>query len=71
MDDLKQSLPNKFLVSYDVVSLFTNIPLDETIDLAVNLIKSQDPNIKMNHVQLRKLFLFATSHTHFVYNDQY
>ena len=27
-----------FLVSYDVTSLFTNIPLSETIDLAVNAI---------------------------------
>ncbi|XP_068734593.1 uncharacterized protein [Montipora capricornis] len=29
---------DKFLVSYDVTSLFTNIPLSETIDLAVNAI---------------------------------
>jgi len=27
-----------FLVSHDVTSLFTNIPLTETIDLAVNAI---------------------------------
>ena len=72
VDDMKQvSLNNKFLVSYDVVSLFTNIPLDETIDLAVNLIKAKDSSIKMSHAQLRKLFMFATSQTHFLYNDQY
>ena len=72
IEDLKNvSLQNKFLVSYDVVSLFTNVPLSETIDLAVNLIKSNDPSVKMSHAQLRKLFLFATSQTHFVYNDQY
>ena len=72
VEDLKQvSLQNKFLVSYDVVSLFTNIPLDETIDLAVDIIKSNDPSVKMSRVQLRKLFLFATSQTHFVYKGQY
>ena len=72
VEDLKQvSLNDKFLVSYDVVSLFTNIPLKETIDLAVNLIKSKDSRVKMSHAQLRKLFMFATSQTHFVYNDQY
>ena len=72
IEDLKNvSLQNKFLVSYHVVSLFTNVPLSETIDLAVNLIKSKDPSVKMTHAQLRKLFLFATSQTHFVYNDQY
>ena len=29
---------NKFMISYDVCNLFTNIPLEETIKLAVNLI---------------------------------
>ena len=32
------NLSKKFLVSYDVTSLFTNIPLQQTIDIAINLI---------------------------------
>ena len=32
------NLSKKFLVSYDVTSLFTNIPLQETIGIAINLI---------------------------------
>ena len=32
------NLSRKFLVSYNETSLFTNIPLQETIDLAMNLI---------------------------------
>ena len=32
------NLSKKFLVSYDVTSLFTNIPLQETTDIAINLI---------------------------------
>ena len=32
------TLSKKFLVSYDVSSLFTSIPLQETIDIAINLI---------------------------------
>ena len=31
------NLSRKFLVSFDVTSLFTNIPLHETIDIAINL----------------------------------
>ena len=31
------NLSKKFLVFYDVTSLFTNIPLQETIDMAVKL----------------------------------
>ena len=30
------NLSKKSLVSYDVTSLFTNIPLQETIDIAIN-----------------------------------
>ena len=32
------SVSDYFMVSYDVCSLFTNIPLNETIDLAVDII---------------------------------
>ena len=34
------NLSKKFLVSYNVASLFTNTPLQETIDIAINLNKS-------------------------------
>ena len=33
-----QIFPKKFLVFYDVTTLFTNISLQETIDVAINLI---------------------------------
>ena len=38
----------KFLVSYDVSSLFTNIPLQKTIDIAINLIFNHNPNLNIN-----------------------
>ena len=34
---------SKTFVSYDVTSLFTNIPLQETIDIAINLIFNYNP----------------------------
>ena len=37
----------------------------------MNIIKVNDPSIRLSRTQLKKLFLFATSQTHFVYNDQY
>ena len=47
VNDLKQvSSTNQFMVSFDVVSLFTNIPLDETINLAVDLLVENEPSIK-------------------------
>jgi len=35
---IKGRINNSFLVSFDVQSLFTNIPLEETIDIACDLI---------------------------------
>ena len=59
---------NKFFVSFDVVSLFTNIPLIETINLAVDLIFKNYPNLKISKSDLIKLFSFATCQTHFLFN---
>ena len=58
------------MVSFDVTSLFTNIPLHETIDIAVDLLFN-NYNIKMSKVQMKKLFMFATAQTHFLYNGEY
>ena len=60
-----------FMVSYDVTSLFTNIPLEETINLAVNLIIQSDPNIKISNNELRGLFRFATSQSHFLFDGNF
>ena len=35
------NFPRKFLLSYEVTILFTNIPLQETINIAINLIFNQ------------------------------
>ena len=51
--------------------LFTNIPLQETIDITINLIFNHNPNLNITKKELKKLFLFATSHTHFIINSQF
>ena len=70
-DIQKVSTNNTFMVSYDVTSLFTNIPLDETIDIAVNTIFDKTPNIKISKSELKKLFKFATSETHFLFDNKF
>ena len=62
---------NKYLISYDIQSLFCNIPLLETIDLAVDLIHANNINFPINKTELKQLFLFATSETHFLFNGSY
>ena len=56
---------NKFMVSFDVESLFTNIPLIESINLAVDYIMKGNPDIKLGRENLTKLFFFATAQTQF------
>ena len=65
------NLSKKFLVSYDVTSLFTAIQLQETIDIAINLIFNHNPNLNITRKELKKLFLFATSQTHFIFNSKF
>ena len=67
------SSQNKYLVFFDVVSLFANIPLNENVVFAVNLILANEPSLKMSNskAQLRKLFHFATAQTHFLFHSEY
>ena len=65
------NLSKIFLVTYNVISLFTNIPLQETIDIALNLIFNFNSNLNITKKELKKLFLFATSQTHFIFNGKF
>ena len=53
------NLSKIFFVSYDVTNLSTNIPLQETID-----------NLNITRKELKKLFLFTASQTHFIFNSK-
>ena len=59
---------DKFLISFDVESLFTNIPLNETINIAVDLIFKHNPGFSISRSDLKQLFSFATSQTHFLFS---
>ena len=56
---------------YDLTSLFTNIPLQESFDIVINLIFNHSPNLNITKKKLKKLFLFATSQTHFIFNSKF
>ena len=74
IEDLRiasDEVSDKYIVSYDVVSLFTNIPLHETIDLAADLIFKDRPSMKCSKEDLKKLFLQATSRTNFMFDGDH
>ena len=64
-----ENLSKKFLVSDNVSSLFGNVPLQETIDIAINLIFNPNPNLNITKKERKKLF--TASQTHFVFNSKF
>ncbi|XP_065667600.1 uncharacterized protein LOC136087905 [Hydra vulgaris] len=73
VEELKQiNVTNKFIVSYDVESLFTNIPLKETINIATDLFFKDKTNSKrFSKVQFKKLLKISTSGSHFLFGGKY
>ena len=60
------NLSGKLLVSYDATSLFTNNPLQETIDIAINLIVNNNPNLNITKKKLKN-----TLQTHFLLPENF
>ena len=50
-----------------MTSLFTNIPVSEIIKLAVDLIKTSQPDLNISEKDLTSLFIFASCETHFLF----
>ena len=50
------NLFKKYLVSYDVTRFFTNIPLQETIDIAINVIFNHNPNLNITRREIKNFF---------------
>ena len=63
-------MPNNFkLISFDVNSLFTNVPLDFTIDAILKGIYDKtEVNTNTPKQQMRDLLLLCTKYMHFSYN---
>ena len=62
IEEIKQlNTYGKFLIYFDVTSLFTNIILEETINITIDTIFENYPNIKFTREELQKLFKIATS----------
>ena len=65
------SATNRLLISYDVFSLFTSIPLKKTIDTAVDLLFQHNPEFKITKNEFEKIFNFAMSGTHFHFDGSF
>ena len=60
------------MASLDVDSLFTNIPLDETIDICIDSLYKDDENTpKIPKDVSRNLLTVATNESFFVFNNKF
>ncbi len=63
---------NVVMASFDINSLFTNIPLDETIDIIINKAFSNAPSFhNFALTDLKKLLDIAVKDSHFIFNNAY
>ena len=57
------------MAGFDVTSLFTNIPLDETIDIISNCVFANAVRFHgLTRCEFRKLLCFAVKNCHFLFN---
>ena len=66
-----QKIPFSHQLIFDVVLLFTNVPIDATIDIIIRRIyefKEIDTRITKNG--MRELILLCTKNVHFTFNDE-
>ena len=64
-----QNSDNLVMASFDVKSLFTNIPLEETIDIITNYLYSDNISFLSFPInQFKKLLFYAVKNTLFLFN---
>ena len=64
--------PNLYMASLDVDSLFTNIPLDETIDISIDSLYKDDENSpKIPQDVFRNLLTVAPKESFFMFNNKF
>ena len=60
---------NLFMGSLDVDSLFTNIPLEETIEICTNeLFKESETVESLSKTEFKELLSLATKNSHFIFD---
>ncbi|CAF4389133.1 unnamed protein product [Rotaria sp. Silwood2] len=68
---LPKSASKYKMVSFDITSLYTNIPVNETIDIILKHLYNDErppPTIKKN--DMKKLLEFVTEKSHFIFNGK-
>ena len=66
----KQKIPPGYqMISFDVVSLFSNVPLDEAINIIIKTIYDKY-EINIPKQKMKELFYLCTKNAHFTLNSK-
>ena len=69
--DILNQNANLFMASHDVHSLFTNIPLDETINIIIEKLFSENETVhKSNNDQVKCLLTLAAKEPYFLFHGE-
>ena len=70
--NIREQNHEHFMTSFDIDSLFTNIPLDETIDIAVNKLFGRKRKFRgFTKIEFKQLLQFAVKDSLFIFNGKY
>ena len=64
------NMSNKVMASFDVKSLFTNIPLDETIEIILNGLFENPDSMKFSRNQFKELLELGVKESPFLFNEK-
>ena len=71
-DEIQEQDNNLYVTSFDIESLFTNIPLDETINICVNNVFDSKKRVKRLLVKdINQLLTLSVKSSCFVFNNVY
>ena len=71
-DEIRRQDPNMYMVSFDIKNLFTNIPLDETIDICINKAYYQESKVNgLFKGDFKQLVEYSIKSSCFVFNNIY
>ena len=72
MEEICKQDPNLYMASLDVDNLFTNIPLDKTIDICIDSLYNNDENTpKIPQDIFRNFLNTATKDLFFMFNNKF
>ena len=70
--NVRNQNPDLFMASFDIDSLFTNVPIDETIDISIKKLFGRKKKYNgFSKEQFQKLLGFAVKNSFFLFDGKY